>query len=250
MDTVDYAKATGLAAVLLCAACQFETRPLGFQDDSAPVTTTANVAAPRSMFDNPAAGDGMASAGSQPNGAPPAMAAPQPGSASPGPVAGSSADPGSSPDGPAAEPPTDPPQEETPPEDATPGGDPEPSEPDAGGASDAGNPPGPVPGDVFSACLQNTDCNQGLVCTTTLAALSGTRLPVGYCAAFCNWTDTTASSCPQPATGLVRSSCLPGANLCLLGSCDRSVCPTEMECVTVETPIGAGQVRTDHTCQP
>jgi hypothetical protein len=103
---------------------------------------------------------------------------------------------------------------------------------------------------VFSGCLQNSDCDSGLVCTTTLAALTGTQVEIGYCAALCNWTSPNPDQCPQPATGLVRNGCLPGTTVCVLGSCERSVCPTAMECVEVLTPLGAGQVRTDFTCQP
>ena len=249
MDTVDFAKATGLAVVLVCSACQFESGPLSSHGDGEPVATMMHGAQPQSPFDNPAIGSGMASPGSQLNGGAPAVIAPPPNVGNP--VAGSSADPGSGPDAAAAEPPpaeTDP---AAPPDDPAPNGDASLPEPDAAiDPSDAGSPSVPTPGSVFSACLRNADCDQGLVCTTTLASFAGTPMTVGYCATYCSWSDGTANACPQPATGLVKSSCYPGTGLCLLESCDRSVCPTEMECVQLETPIGGGLVRTDFVCQP
>ncbi len=251
MNTLGGAVATRLTIALLCCACHFETAPLSRQGDLAPTRQGGSTAEP-APFDNPAAnappnaaasapmqpaaaGASTGSAGSVSAGSGPQGAAGQGGAQEPTPGTNPDPDPDPEPDPDPDADPTDPPVES----DA--------ASPDA--APDAG-PTGPAPGAVFSGCLQNTDCDSGLVCTTTLAALSGTQIEIGYCAALCNWTTPNPDQCPQPTSGLVRSSCLPGTTLCVLGSCERSVCPTEMECVEVVTPLGAGQVRTDFTCQP
>jgi hypothetical protein len=258
MNTLDGAVATRLIVAVLCCACHFETAPLSRQGDLAPARLGGSAAEPTAPFDNPAADpppNAAASAPTQPDaagasagstgsvsaGSGPHSAGGQGGEQEPAPGTNPEPDPGPDPDpdpdadpDPAADP-TDLPVE------------PDAASPDA--APDAG-PTGPAPGALFSGCLQNADCDPGLVCTTTLAALSGTQLAIGYCASLCNWTSPNPDQCPQPATGLVRSSCLPGTTVCVLASCERSVCPTEMECVEVVTPLGAGQVRTDFTCQP
>jgi len=247
MDTVDCAKAIGLAAVWLCAACQFETGPLSLQGDLAPAATRNGAAEPGSPFDNPDMGATGASPGSQNAGAP--ATAQSDGSI---PVAGSSGNAGSAPSDPVPNTPDPDPGPDAGPDaiDAAPG--PDAAGPDAApiDPGDAGAPSGPEPGTVFSACSANADCNLGLVCITSLAALSGTPLTAGYCAALCNWTGAAADPCPQPATGLVKTACQPGVNVCLLGDCERSLCPLEMHCSQIDTPLGAGQVRTDFVCQP
>ncbi|HMI93673.1 MAG TPA: hypothetical protein VK509_20005, partial [Polyangiales bacterium] len=75
MNTLDCAKAVGLAAGLLCSACQFETGALSLQGDLAPADASEGAAEPSAPFDNPANGSSSASPGSQNAGAPSAIGA-------------------------------------------------------------------------------------------------------------------------------------------------------------------------------
>jgi hypothetical protein len=121
-------------------------------------------------------------------------------------------------------------------------------QPDAAVPADAAAPP-PAPGTPFSVCSTNTDCAAGSICTTSLGSLPGSSGAPGYCATYCDYS-TGVGSCPQPANGLVKAACSLGGSVCLLGSCERSVCPDHMRCIDSETPLGAGQVVHLFACQP
>jgi len=96
----------------------------------------------------------------------------------------------------------------------------------AGGNSGQGGNDEPVePGDAYTHCSDQEDCNVGLFC----AAMQREGGSVGYCTSFCDV--TTAASCAQPRTGSVVASCVPFASLCLLGTCDAADCPEGMRCV-------------------
>ena len=92
----------------------------------------------------------------------------------------------------------------------------------------------PEPGDPYTHCNEQTDCNDGLLC----AASQRNGQTVGYCASLCD--ASLASACPQPSTGTVMASCIPFASLCLLGTCDNAECPDGMRCIEISTSGSGG----------
>jgi hypothetical protein len=119
---------------------------------------------------------------------------------------------------------------------------------------EAGDPtgqPAPMPGAMFSRCSQNSDCTEGMICTSnTMVVVPPATTAIGYCTVFCPWVSGLGSECPQPSSGQVKSSCQVGSSLCELESCERSQCPNGLHCQESETPVGAGQVVSDFSCQP
>jgi hypothetical protein len=97
---------------------------------------------------------------------------------------------------------------------------------EAGGSGgQAGSDEQPEPGEGYTNCGDDVDCNPGLFC----AAMDREGRSVGYCTSFCD--PTTGGICPQPTTGSVAATCFPFASLCLLGTCDGADCPDGMRCV-------------------
>ena len=124
---------------------------------------------------------------------------------------------------------------------------------DAAPAGDASHPshdagrPATVPGSVFGACGLNADCHSGLVCTGD-PTTGRTATRSGYCTALCDPAGVLGMPCPQPLDGMVRTTCA-GA-LCLLGSCERSACPSSMHCLQTMTQGVPGQVAYAFDCVP
>lgn len=255
MGSVEGARAIVLATGLVCAACQFETGALAPQGELAPSTATRGAhdasggsAAPTAVPTASAGAGANARAGAPAGGAEPDAAVLAPPAAQAG--AGSSADdtPAAAED--AAMAPT---AEASDPNDAatdaaTAQPDPDP-QPDPADAATAPEPAAPIPGALFSPCSASADCADGRVCTSTIPSQSGFSGQPGYCAELCPWSNGSAGTCTQPETGLIKASCQLNG-VCLLGACDRSVCPDGLRCVETEAPIGGGQVVRYSVCQP
>jgi len=221
-------------ACALCAACQFETGPiLGPGTDALsgtvlapPVEQTPPPAAagapaplPPSAPGNPA-GPAPASAGAGGAGVPPS---PAPSAAvDAGTTADAAAHDSGSVDAGAVDAPD--------------------AAADAGdaGSVDPDEPQVPEPGSPFSACTTNTDCRDGLVCTTSLGGglspMPTTGAATGYCTAWCTQSSGGAP-CPQPSSGDVEASCQFGS-ICALGSCERMKCPAGLTCTETQLTIG------------
>lgn len=107
-----------------------------------------------------------------------------------------------------------------------------------GDGGDGGNSgPGggaPEPGEPYSECVVNEDCDPGLICAIN------TQLgqSAGYCTSFCD--SMNGGECPQPPSGTVIGMCLSWASVCVLGNCSEASCPDGMECVqqSASSPFG------------
>ena len=238
-------RAIACTLVLLSSACSFDTRPIRshVEFDSAQIAT-GSVQAPHGLgYDNP--GLGMAPppvAGASGSQVPPASTMRTDASPTPGPVADGGAAPSDPVD--AFEPAPDPTED---PIDAT-----MPAPDAAVDGLEAGDPTGatsPVPGAMFSRCSQNSDCSEGMICTSnTMVVVPPATTAIGYCTVFCPWVNGSSAECPQPSTGQVKSSCQSGSSLCQLETCEHSQCPDGLHCQ--DTPLGVSQVVRAFTCEP
>jgi hypothetical protein len=240
-------RAIACTLALLSSACAFDTRPIRshVELESARIAT-GSVQAPQQLgYDNP--GLGMPPppiAGASGLQAPPAATMRVDAAIATTPVADSGAAPMDAVDAiaPAPDPAEDPIDAAPPASDA------------AEDVLEAGDPTGPtvpVPGAMFSRCSQNSECTEGMICTSnTMVAVPPATTAIGYCTVFCPWVNGSGSECPQPSSGQVKSSCQVGSSLCQLASCERLQCPNGLHCQQSETPIGGGQVVSDFECQP
>lgn len=112
-------------------------------------------------------------------------------------------------------------------------------------AGEAGQPTA-APGSPFTACSSSAVCQSGLVCSVD-SALGFPATEPGYCTAPCGLANLTAD-CPQPISGMVQATCM--GTLCVLGSCERAMCPRGMSCAQTEIPVVPGAVAYLFECKP
>lgn len=86
----------------------------------------------------------------------------------------------------------------------------------------------------YAPCLNDLDCDNGLLCVNTDGIKEGID-PRGFCSVPCNLT----SECPIPDTGSATITCTyyGSSRMCMLTCAGGLTCPVDLECLDVVYPI-------------